>query len=324
MKATMCAILMAISATWLYATPDWFQERSLIADKTFIGYGEDANLQNAVTLARADISNQLQTNVNSNISITQADRNGVISSDSVQQNSSSSTSVLDESQTIKQSYQDGRWFVAVQYQELTQINRFIKKVEKLGPVTTEHQNQYFAHTYLGMELNKKLGKIDTSLQRQAGEWYLNYKDIYQKIDIHIPDLFITFSTTEANRLDIEKDSRFERIINDGEIVHFHPVSKKKYWSLFAMSPEGEVYVIEDNMPTNMKPGTFNFRKKAEDIDRPTMFVAVFSNSRVDNSYFRLMNGYESLDTYKNDKVRFNKFIEFLDDKEYVTKKMIIK
>jgi hypothetical protein len=320
------AILVAISAAILNATPDWFQDRSLIADKTFIGYGEDANLQNAVTLARADISNQLQTKVNSNISITQADHNGVISSDSVQQNDSTSASVLEESQIIKQSYQDGRWFVAVQYQELTQINRFVKKVEasKGSENITEHQNQYFVHTYLGMELNKKLGKMDIGLQRQAGEWYLNYKDIYQKIDINIPDLFITFSTTEANRLDIEKSSRFERIINDGEPVHFHPVSKKRYWSLFAMSPEGEVYVIEDNMPINMKPGNFNFRKKTGDTERPTMFVAVFSNSRIDNSYFRLMNGYESLDTYKNDKVRFNKFIEFLDDKEYVTKKMIIK
>ena len=305
-------------------TPEWFINRDILNSNLIsIGYGEDANLQNAIAIAKADISSQIISNVKSNVSITQADHNGVITQDSLQQNSVSSESILEDSQVIKQSYQDGRWYVAVEYENIPPIKRFVKKIGLIK--NPERQNPYFAHTYLGQDINQITNNtLNIKLYHMSNSWYLNFNNLYQKIDINIPDLFITFSTNESNRLDIEKKSRFERIINDGEDIHFHPISKKRYWTLFAMSPEGEVYVIEDNMPINMKPGTFNFVKKTGDIDRPTMFVAVFSNSRIDSSYFRLMNGYESLDTYKNDRVRFDKFINFLEDKEFVAKKMVVK
>ena len=76
------------------------------------------------------------------------------------------------------------------------------------------------------------------------------------------------------------------------------------------------------MPVNMKPGNFEFHKKNQ-MDRTTMFVAVFSNSPVDNSIFRLMDGSESLDTYKHDRMQFDELIKFLGDKEFVAKKMVI-
>jgi hypothetical protein len=55
-----------------------------------------------------------------------------------------------------------------------------------------------------------------------------------------------------------------------------------------------------------------------------MFVAVFTNTLQDNSYFRIMQGNEERETYLNGRIKFDKFIEFIEGKEFVTKKMVIK
>ena len=90
-----------------------------------------------------------------------------------------------------------------------------------------------------------------------------------------------------------------------------------------MTPEGRVFVLEDNILTTQKINQFNFERFNEE-ERPTMFIAVFTNTLQDNSYFRIMQGNEERETYLNGKMKFDKFIDFISEKEFCSKKMVIK
>jgi hypothetical protein len=230
--------------------------------------------------------------------------------------------ILIDAGVVKQEFQGDRWYVAVSYDNSPNIVRFIKKLP--SDLKNEKQNSYLANTMLGKEVNQLLGKnINFKLLYMNEQWNLNYKNVYQKVDIAIPDLFINHNTNPTNSFAISKKSKNENIILDGEDVYFKVASTKKYVTIFAMTPEGRVLVLEDNILTSQKINQFNFERFNEE-ERPTMFVAVFTNTLQDNSYFRIMQGNEERETYLNGRIKFDKFIEFIEGKEFVTKKMVIK
>jgi hypothetical protein len=308
----------------LFAAPQWYTNRDAKtagANET-IGYGEDTNLPNAILGAKTDISMQLQSHIKSSISMNTQSDNAYYTHKTTLLQYVDTDQILIDAGVVKQEFQGDRWYVAVSYDNSPNIVRFIKKLP--SDLKNEKQNSYLANTMLGKEVNQLLGKnINFKLLYMNEQWNLNYKNVYQKVDIAIPDLFINHNTNPTNSFAISKKSKNENIILDGEDVYFKVASTKKYVTIFAMTPEGRVLVLEDNILTSQKINQFNFERFNEE-ERPTMFVAVFTNTLQDNSYFRIMQGNEERETYLNGRIKFDKFIEFIEGKEFVTKKMVIK
>lgn len=323
MKCFMLCISL-FATTTLMAAPAWFVNRELqmSSEMEMIGYGEDTELHNAIAIAKADISSQLESRVSSTIMIRKIRTDDVLVSNSDQVHNLHTESILEDVHIIMQHHQDGKWYVAIKYENIPEIKRFVKKLPtSLGP---EHQNIYFTNTYLGKELNRLTGvKTNSKLYFMKGSFYLNRGDIYQKMTVSLPDLFITHATNGSNKLEIYKKSRVAGVLMNNEPCLFRLTSKKKYVSIFAVNPEGHVFVLEDNMPSSRDTEPYQFFRKDVD-ERPTMFVAVFSDIMEDNSFFRIMIGNEERESYENGKMKFDMFIEFLDGKEFVSKKILIK
>jgi hypothetical protein len=308
----------------LFAAPQWYVNRDVktAGSNETIGYGEDENLPNAILGAKTDISMQLQSHVKSSITMNTRNDSVQYTHDTARTQYVDTDQVLIDAGVLKQQFHEGRWYVAVSYDHSPSVVRFIKKLPP--DLKHEKQNSYLANTALGKELNQLLGRnINFQLKYVDERWNLNYKDIYQKVDIAIPDLFINHNTHPENTFFISKKSKSDNIILGGEDVYFKIISTKKYVTLFAITTEGRVLVLEDNILTSKKIEPFSF-ERLHDEERPTMFVAVFCNTPLDSSYYRMMQGNEERATYLNGENKFDSFINFLDGKEFRSKKMVLK
>lgn len=317
-------LLLVILSGLLFATPDWYLERSLQKEPNEqIGYGEDSNLQNAILNAKADVSMQLESIINSTMNITTRNDNTIYSRNTKSVNNIESNLKLKDLDIKKQKLENGIWYVAVSYENIPSIEKFVKRI-KIQP---GKQNEYFKSTTLGKELNRitKL-ETDTRLYYMNDSFVLNLDSIYQNIDISVSDLFINYQGIKNTSNMIVKKSSGNSIINSNENVQFKWNTKKKFITIFAVSPDGQVLILEDNIYSKNISNPFQF-ECLKDEERQTLFVMVFSDMELDNSYFRSMQGNESKESYssiESKKIKFDKLIEFINGKDFVTKKYTIK
>ena len=329
-------IIVSLLCSWLFANPtDWFVGRMIPTENSMeiIGYGSDIDPNIALLNAKTDISSQIKSTVNSSLTISKQRVNDTLESNSNQISNETTDIVLEEAQVVRQQFIEGKWYVAVSYETMTDVSRFIKKLPIRGHgVPTEPQNAYFSQTIVGKELNKLLKKtIDAKVYWKSNTFFLNHGNVYQRLnpdEYSIPELFITGlsgGSSVMNKMTILKSSQTNGVINSYENCEFKFVSEpsKKYVSLFAINPEGAVLVLENNIPVKSKTKPYQFFRKGAE-ERPTMFVAVFSTLPEDNSYFRIMQGTEERESYSNGKMKFDKFIDFLDGKDFIAQKMLIK
>lgn len=316
--------MLVLLSGWLFAAPDWYLSRTIQKDPNqCIGYGEDANLANAIVNAKADVSMQLESIVNSTMNITTQNNDTIYSRHTESINNIESRLKLKDLDIVNQKQENGIWYVAVSYENIPDVEKFVKKIK----VHPGKQNEYFKNTLLGKELNRitKL-ETDTRLYYMNESFVLNLDGIYQNVDITVSDLFINYKSIQNTSDMIVSKKSPSTIIYSNENVQFKWNTKKKYVTIFAVSPDGQVLVLGDNIITkyNSEPFQFDCLKGEE---RQTLFVMVFSNNEIDNSYFRAMQGNEEKETYNSydaKKVKFDKLIEFLDGKDFVTKKFTIK
>lgn len=310
----------------------WFYNRDISQGSAMevIGYGADYDLENAIVIAKGEIATQIQSAISSAITITKRRTLENFESHTTQIQNENTQMVLEEVKVIRQMYRQNKWYVAVSYENVSDIQRFIQKLySQTQEIRDEPQNKYFTETIVGKELNRLLRrKIDVKLYWKENSLFLNYRNIYQRLssqEYAIAELFVTHATSEHNTMHISKRSKTSGVINSDEdcLFRFGTTASKKYVSLFAVNPEGVVLVLENNVPASRQTAPYQFYKKNE-YERPTMFVAVFSERSIDNSYFRIMQGDEDRKSYENGKIKFDRFIEYLADKEFVSQKMLIK
>ena len=356
MKKVILFCIGLLVGTPILADTDiqWFLARdySTRFDTQVIGYGVGADLDQAILNAKVDISNQIKSTVTSSLTI-KKDRVNENYNSSVNhiQNEKSEIILSGDTEVLLQAINQDKWYVAVLYDNASGVMQFAHKLPvKYHFIKYEHnetQNQYFTETIIGKELNRILPrKIDARLSWKDNSFFLIHGDVSNRLneeEYSIPDLFITYSNSPANTMKIVKGSTTNGIIISDEDCQFkfNSTSGKKYVSLFAVNPEGVVLVLENNIPItkdskggkggkdgkDVKQTTpYQFFKKNES-ERSVMFVSVFSDQTIDNSYFRVMQGNEERASYgesRNGKVKFDRFIDFLNGKEFVAQKMLIK
>jgi hypothetical protein len=205
-------IIVSLLCSWLFANPtDWFVGRMIPTENSMeiIGYGSDIDPNIALLNAKTDISTQIKSTINSSLTITKQRVNDTLESNSNQISNETTDIVLEEAQVVRQQFIEGKWYVAVSYEAMTDISRFIKKLPIRGHgVPTEPQNAYFKQTIVGKELNKLLKKtIDAKLYWKSNTFFLNHGNVYQRLnpdEYSIPELFITGSSGGSSVMKILK------------------------------------------------------------------------------------------------------------------------
>lgn len=327
MKKFIFTIIYFITLSNIYAMPSWYINRDFKEpiSNEILGYGEDRLLQNAILNAKTDISMQLKSRVKSVLLQNQYRYNQNISSNTHHTQEVFTDEILKDTVVIKQEQIDGKWYVVVAYENIPTLHRFIKKLP--NNLENGKQNRYLKNTLLFKELNDVLGvETNTRLYVNDGNFQLGYKTIFQNMDLNIPELFVNHSTNKSNTFTIVKNSTYENVILKFEPVSFEFDSNKRFVSLFAISPEGKVLLLEDNLHVKSKTNEYKFKKLKPSEERETLFVAVFSDTKLDNSYFRYMTGNENDESYNQDDIKFHKFVDFLnnDDIDFISIKMTIK
>jgi hypothetical protein len=318
----------------LFAIPSWYINRDyrLPEINEVVGYGEGDTVAMAIMTAKTDISEQLFTSVSSTVlsKTEEYSSTGRVSTSSTKRMSSSSQMsdsqiVLEESQIIKQQTEDGKWFVAVLYENMTTIDRFVRKVDKKYPNRkTKPSTNFFSKTRLGKEVAYELG-TEPEIVFHDNIWKLKYKDVYQNIyNFDISDLFVDFNTKPMSFKKIDQYGYpSDSILYTGQRYKFEFDTGYRYNSLYYIITNGSVHMMMDNKPDGTITEDYDIAY-GKGIDRPVMYVLVQSNEKIDNSMFKQLVGGEKYEDFRvHSRNQLSDFLKFLNGKNYSAKKVFV-
>jgi len=229
------------------STPSWFVQQNLPTEThyTYVGYGSANSMQAAKQIAREDLSNQLFVVVET---ITEAEvevgASNNVSSTAKHSSRQETYAELNDVKVVKSELLDRTYYVALQYQHISIIHNFIKKLNK-STCESEEQHPYLVHTPLFKELNEKLPcKLNIELLRKNRSWVLAYKDnLIQLNTKRYNDLYIANQISDTFEINtpstrLQEGERFHVAINS---------NKDGYVTLFNVYADGIVTLLQENV-----------------------------------------------------------------------------
>ena len=215
-----------------YNTPFWYSSRSFEAPLfSIIGYGSGLSMKEAAKDARGDISAQFSVNISSSNKIAASTSKESFLPDIESKESSTTASIIKNSQIIKSEKVGKRYFVALIH----------KKVPKLKCV--EKQNPFLENISLIKKANSLTRcNYDYSLVHINSSWYLYSDGFTQKLNYSQFDSF--FSSTSSNSLQISsKYSSYQA----GDVFKLEIESKEDgFLSLLVVYENGKVGILAKN------------------------------------------------------------------------------
>jgi hypothetical protein len=238
---------------------------------------------------------------------------------------------LSDFEVIKGESEDGKYFVALSYENISTIERFAKKVKASQEVAqNQATNLFLQNTIFGKKLAELLGTtIDFELVRHNQAWFVRYKNAMQYLSKSDFEQFFISHSNDKLSLAIDKKTP---ILYDGEEFVFKVQSSEDgFITIVSVYEDGTVSTLLKNIPIKKeKPTTFP-DDKSESIpvagilevgqDTFDMYVALWSPKK--ENFERFADASEEAiedEKYKN----FGELIEFLQTKRYTTLKVITK
>ena len=230
------------------------------------------------------------------------------------------------------SYEDGNYYVALSYENIPSLDKFVRKVKRLKetPQVALNSENYLSRTLINRELQRKLGhKMAFSLVRKDKKWYIQHKSVMQVLDKK--DFSKFFVTKTTPKLNLHTNKRRD-ILHDGDKFYFNVKTQEDgYVTLLDVYEDGTVSTLVRNVA--MKKGIVEkipdedfesvpeaslLLKAEETYD---LYVAIFSKKRLRFDSFAYADDVLiSEEKYKN----FDTLIHFLDKKVYTTLKVVTK
>lgn len=320
---------MMVHCVW--ATPHWYYNLKNAKINVYIGYGSGGSESEAKQNALTDISGQMFTKIDSQTIQNKKSLNGEYKNDFEIKSSQKTKANLSDYEVVKLEYEDGQYFIAIEYENIPNLKRFIRKVNLLpneGNITI--QNDFLHNSFLGKSISSDLDKkIDFELNRENKSWILRYKNASQYIDEN--DLAKLFTTIPNEDLELHTNKKND-ILYDGDKFYFQVKSKDDgYVSILSVYEDGTVSVLIKNVPVkketrmvipdenhNAEPTAGLLEAGKETFD---MYVLIWNNKKILLDRFADGSNENIEDEkYKN----FGELIEFLKDKKYATLKVVTK
>ena len=238
-------LVLWIIFTSLYAEVKWFDAQELLPKSShhYVGYGVSKQLTEAKLLAKKDIAQQISLHVKSvdtsNYARTKEGSTSEFST-SVEQTANID---LELTKTLKLQKEEGLYYVALEYENLTFEQRLAKML-KVKPCVNSSQHPYLKQTLIFEEINELTScTFNLKLSRKNHSWGLTYKDIFLRIpNSKIKEFYITTNSPEFS---VKPSSKR---LKNGEVFDFSIKSNASgYITIFDIYANGVVTVIENNM-----------------------------------------------------------------------------
>ncbi len=312
------------------ASPTWYGTLQKENASTYIGYGSAQSEAQAKQEALNDIASQISVNIESSLSQNIKEVDGKVSRVSEDAMKQSAQATLGDYTLLKVERSDGNYFVALSYENVHSLDKFVRKVKLKGAVETAHPSGYLRNTSMARELQKALGKeIDFSLLRKDAKWFIKHEEILQALDkkdfakffVSVPHATLTINTNKKNN-----------ILHDGETFHFEVSSDNGgFVSIVSVYEDGTVSTLVRNIPvkkeTKEKIPDANFETMPEaglmqkGVETYDLYVLIYSQTKLSFESFAYADSeLISEEKYKN----FDELIAFLEGKTYTTLKVVTK
>ena len=311
----------------LLATPLWFGNLEKTKPYLYIGYGVANSLPQAKREALNDISSQIFVKIDSSFKDEIEDKDGVVTTLSKSSSQQKSNSTLNDYKLLKMEFQDGKYFIAIEYENIPSLDKFIGKIKD---AKTEKQNSYLKNSLVAKNLKKSLKvNIDFKLHRQDKKWFIQYNSILQPLDTK--DFLKFFTYIKNPLLEIKLDKK-QNILYDGDEFFFKVKSLKKgFISIITVYEDGTVATLVKNIAVekgsleNIPDKDFETIPEAgileEGVESIDLYILLYSQKKLRfDSFTDADDEVITEEKYKN----FDELIEFIDDKSYATLKVVTK
>ena len=230
-------------------------------------------------------------------------------------------------------YEDGKYYVAISYENIPSFDKFIKKIKKLYTNVKQMpvlHNRYLANSSIATKLKKVFGKaISFELVRKDKKWFIKHQNIMQILDDK--DFAKFFVSVLNDNISIMLNNK-KRVLYNGDEFYFLIKSKKSgFVTLFDVYEDGTVTTLMRNIPVKkgvvqqMPDSEFESIPQAGLIDpnKETydLYVALYSKKKLSfDSFAYAGDEITNAERYKN----FDEFIELLDGKVFASLKVVVK
>jgi hypothetical protein len=300
--------------------------------QVIIGYGSGKSEVEAKQNALSDIVGKISVEIESSMNLHVEEDGREVLRHSAYETNQKSNGVLNDYKLLKMEFEDGRFYVAIWYENIPSFDKFVSKIKQnsgqIPPLVKI--DSYLTHTQMAQKLKKALGReIDFKLLRKDKKWYIKSATLSQPLDKK--DFRYFFATIPNDFLEL-KLSKNRSYLYDGEEFYFRvQVKESGFVSILTVYEDGTVSTLLRNIPVvknrveNLPDKDFESIPEAglihKGVETYDMYVAIYSKKKL---YF---DGFAYADDtlideekYKN----FDRLIEFLDSKIFTTLHVITK
>jgi len=328
----MRSIFLIISlVASVFANPMWYHNVQKTKANSYVGYGSGVDEVKAKQEAFNDITSQISVNINTSFSQKQKMKDGEFKSSEEFTSFQNSKATLYDYKLLKSEYWDGKYFVALEYENIPSLDKFVNKIKKSGiKLENEKQNSYLKNTPMAKKLKKALKKdVAFELVRKDAKWFIKYKNILQVLDKK--DFAKFFTTLENSKISITTNKPRNILYNEDKFFFKVHSSKKAYVSILTVYEDGTVSTLVRNVPIkkakleNIPDKDFETIPEAglmqKGIETYDLYVLVTSPKKIHfDSFAQADEELIEEEKYKN----FDELMEFIQTKNYATLKVVTK
>jgi len=273
----MRILIFSFIFSFLFATPKWFYSLDNNKSNYYIGYGEGKNIKEAKMNALNDISSQIEIKIKSEF---ESNINNYKKNISQKLNLSTNANLTDY-KVLKVENKDNKYYVAIGYENIPNIDKFIKKLPKNTKIS---QNYFLNNTYLGKYIKEKTGKfIKFHIFNKDNKWYIGYNNKIQILDKNM------FNKLYISMGEIKTNHKYNIFHNDDIIKVYIKAPFDGYVTLFDVDSKGSVYIL---LSQKLKKGWNEIKNEDFELQAYTdkkedfeMYVAVFMKNRENFTQF---------------------------------------
>jgi hypothetical protein len=323
-------ILGSLLCVSLMAQPAWYYNLKKSHANIYIGYGQASSEKEAKANALQDIASKISVTVQGNFSKNVSVHNGEVDRQLTNLSQQKSKAQIKDYKILKSELDTGKYYVAIAYENISSIDRFIKKVRTKLPKVNEKQNRYLSQTLIAKRLKRRLGvSIDFNLQRKDGLWYIAYQGVLVSLDKRTFESF--FKTVPNRELRLTTSKKGNKLFN-GDVFHFKLRSQQTgFVSILTVYEDGTVATLVRNIPVkagvteNIPDKDFESELQAAlikpGVETFDQYVAIYSPKKMILDSFAAAD--EELITHERYK-NFDMLIGLLDTMTYTTLKVVTK
>jgi len=319
MKKTFLIILFFIN---LYALPSWYYNLKSKNQNIYIGYGSGISEKEAKTEALSDIASAIKTKIESKFE-KDASLDTTYHKNIKLKQKQITSAILSDYKIIKLEFIDGKYYVAIEYENIPAIDKFIKKAKFNKSI--KNPKGYIYQTPLSKEIFAKLKKkIKLEIFYKDNNWHLKSEDAVVALDEK--NFLKLFKTVQNSNLilTISKSPLFEN-----DLFYFKVKSTQDgFITLFDVYENGESVILFKNIKVNKNKTIIIPSKNAkfdliagvlEGNKSYDLFVVVFSKTKKVYDEFSLAD-----EEFSKDNKNFAELLMVMDKNVFSSIKVLTK